>query len=155
MVHSSTSIAVLPMNSNDASKAVIRPVQRDDHDGVLELIEPFIGRRKLLPRTLEELDLLLPHGFIAELDGRVVGFAALEVYSKKLAEIRSLAVADELQGIGIGKQLVEACVNRAHELNILEVMAISSSETFFRSCGFDYTLPGEKKAFFIQTREEY
>ena len=26
---------------------------------------------------------------------------------------------------------------------------------FFRSCGFDFTLPGEKKAFFIQTREQH
>jgi len=53
----------------------------------------------------------------------------------------------------VGKRLVEACVNRAREEQILEVMAITSSEEFFRSCGFDFTLPGEKKALFLQTRE--
>jgi amino-acid N-acetyltransferase len=33
-------------------------------------------------------------------------------------------------------------------------MAITSTDEFFRACGFDFTLPGEKKALFIQTRDE-
>jgi len=35
------------------------------------------------------------------------------------------------------------------------VIAITSSEEFFQRCGFDFTLPGEKKAVFLQTRETY
>jgi amino-acid N-acetyltransferase len=70
-----------------------------------------------------------------------------------MAEIRSLAVSPDAQRKGIGKQLVEACVDRARQLHILEVMEITSTEEFFRSCGFDFTLPGEKKALFLQTRE--
>ena len=31
----------------------------------------------------------------------------------------------------------------------------TSAESFFLACGFDFTLPGEKKALFMQTREEY
>jgi hypothetical protein len=41
----------------------------------------------------------------------------------------------------------------AEDLNVLEVMAITANEEFFRSCGFDFTLPGQKKALFIQTRD--
>jgi N-acetylglutamate synthase-like GNAT family acetyltransferase len=100
----------------------------------------------------EELDLLVGDGFVAEEEGRIVGFAALEVYSKKLAELRSLAVAPGYQGLGLGRRLVEACVGRAREKNVLEVMAITSSDEFFLACGFDFTLPGEKKALFYQTR---
>ena len=133
----------------------VRPVTRADHSGVLALIEPFIDRNKLLPRTVAELDELLPNGFVADAAGEVVGFAALEVYSKKLAELRSLAVADAWQGRGIGHLLVEACLDKARALGIFEVLAISSAEEFFRSCGFDFTLPGEKKAFFLQTRNDY
>ena len=94
-------------------------------------------------------------GPIERLGGQphLVGFAALEIYSKKLGEIRSLAVLPELQGQGIGGRLVSACVERARERNVLEVMAITSSEGFFRACGFDFTLPGERKALFIQTRD--
>jgi amino-acid N-acetyltransferase len=138
----------------DATAVSIRQATRDDVPPLEEFIEPFVRDGRLLPRTREELDELVTHGFLAEREGQIVGFAALEIYSKKLGEVRSLAVLPELQGRGIGKQLVAACVDRARERNVLEVMAITSSEPFFRSCGFDFTLPGERKALFIQTRDE-
>ena len=141
------------MNADGPPVTCIRPATSDDVAALDRFVQPFVEEKRLLPRTLEELGELIAHGFIAEQQGRIVGFAALEVYSKKLAEIRSLAVLPELQGKGIGKQLVQACVDRAREKNILEVMAITSSEEFFRACGFDFTLPGEKKALFVQTRE--
>ena len=58
-----------------------------------------------------------------------------------------------LQGLGVGRMLVEECVGMAQSRNILEVMVVTSSDDFFVSCGFDFTLPGEKKALFIQTRK--
>ena len=88
-------------------------------------------------------------------DGKIVGFAALEIYSSKMAELRSLAVSPDYQRHGIGKQLVKACVERAKQQNVFEVMAITSTEEFFQRCGFDFTLPGEKKALFLQTRDTY
>ena len=127
---------------------------RGDLNALDAFIQPFVEAGQLLPRTIDELDALLPRGFVADHAGSIVGFAALEVYSKKLAEVRSLAVAEELRGKGVGKKLVEACVKLAHDLNVLEVMAITANEDFFRSCGFDFTLPGQKKALFIHTREE-
>jgi len=133
----------------------VRAAQHSDGPYVLELIEPYVAQRVLLPRTLDEIEDLLKSGFVAEADGKIVGFAALEIYSKKLAEIRSLCVADVYRRSGIGRRLVAACVQFARERSMLEVMAITSSEDFFRSCGFDFTLPGEKKAFFLQTRPEY
>ena len=140
---------------DESSHCHIRAASPGDAPLVLELIEPYVSQGKLLPRTLDEIEELLVNGFVAELDGRILGFVALEIYSKKLAEIRSLCVAEGFQRHGIGKQLVAACVRRARERSILEVMAITSSEDFFRACGFDFTLPGEKKAFFLQTRPEY
>lgn len=135
------------------SSIIVRPAHGPDIRPLAELIAPFVEQRKLLPRTIDELALLLPNYFVAESQGKLIGCAALEVYSSKLAELRSLVVIPEYQGHGVGKLLVEACVNRAREEQILEVMAITSSEEFFRSCGFDFTLPGEKKALFLQTRE--
>ena len=131
----------------------VRQATLEDVSALETFIEPFVREGKLLPRTRQELDELVTHGFIAVRDGQIVGFAALEIYSKKLGEIRSLAVLPELQGQGIGGRLVAACVERARERNVLEVMAITSSEGFFRTCGFDFTLPGERKALFIQTRD--
>jgi N-acetylglutamate synthase-like GNAT family acetyltransferase len=139
--------------NNDPERPLIRLAAANDVPALEAFIAPFVAQKRLLPRTTDELHALVCHGFVAELHGRIVGFAALEVYSPKLGELRSLAVADEWRGKGVGRQLVQACVDRAHKLNVLEVMAITSEEDFFKRCGFDFTLPGEKKALFIQTRD--
>ncbi len=141
------------MNPTEPAEILIREANRDDAAILAEFIRPFVEEKKILPRTPDELDTLAQNGFIAAMADRIVGFAALEIYSPKLAEIRSLTVSDDAQGRGVGKRLVEACVQRARDRNILEVMAVSSAEVFFRACGFDFTLPDEKKAFFLKTCE--
>lgn len=133
---------------------VIRPASSDDLETLEQFIEPFVAHRRILPRTRDELEELLPRGFVAENEGRIIGFAALEVYSRKLAELRSLAVDETFRGRGVGRRLVEACLQRAKELCVFEVIVITSEDVFFQSCGFDFTLPCEKKALFYQTRDK-
>ncbi len=138
---------------NDAKTDIrIRKAVTGDLIELSDFILPFVQSGELLPRTFDELEDLLETLFIARLDARIVGCAALEIYNKKLCEIRSLAVDPAAQGLGIGKKLVEACVALAEREGIYEIMAISVAEDFFRSCGFDFTLPNLKKAFFLQTR---
>lgn len=136
-----------------SAPAKIRPASQQDLAAIETFILPFVADGKLLPRTISELGQLLKTLFVAERDGQIVGCAALEIYSPKLAEIRSLAVSPAVQGSGVGKLLVNACLELAKQNNILEVMAITSSDAFFLACGFDFTLPGEKKALFYQTRD--
>ncbi len=142
------------MATETLTDLIVRPATADDIPKLERFIAPFVENGKLLRRTVDELADLLDEFFVAVLGGEIVGCAALEVYSPKLAEVRSLAVSPKVQGMGVGRNLVDACVARARDLRILEVMAITSSEAFFLACGFDFTLPGEKKALFIQTREE-
>ena len=134
---------------------LVREACRDDLPELEYLVDHFVQENRLLPRTTDELSDLVPFGFVAVQKERIVGFAALEIYSAKLAEIRSLAVHESAQGQGIGRSLVQRCVDLAVRRNVLEVMAITSSDGFFQACGFDFTLPGEKKALFMQTRDEY
>jgi N-acetylglutamate synthase-like GNAT family acetyltransferase len=141
------------MTEIQIQKVVIRPAEIKDLNALDEFIKPFVELKILIPRTFDELTELIQHGFVAEYESGIIGFSALEVYSSKLGEIRSLAVQTEFQGMGIGQKLVDVCIERAREKNVLEVMAITSSEQFFKTCGFDFTLPGEKKALFIQTRD--
>ncbi|MFN6399343.1 MAG: GNAT family N-acetyltransferase [Planctomycetota bacterium] len=133
---------------------VVRSAHYDDLDNIQALLEPFVQQRKLLRRLESELILLMANGFVAELieDGKpkIVGFAAVEIYSRKLGEIQCLAVDDGYQGRGIGSDLVRACVERARKKGILEVMAISASDEFLRKLGFDYSLPEQKRALFFQ-----
>ena len=125
---------------------VIRPAVQDDAGAIRALIEPYVEAKIILARTLDEITELLADFLVAEADGVVVGCAVLEIYSPKMAELRSLAVHADWQKKGIGRQLVQACLDRARERNIREVLAITSTEAVFRSCGFDFTLPGERKA---------
>ncbi len=134
---------------------IVRAATLRDVEALGEFIEPFVEQGRLLPRTHDELEDLTRHGFVAVIGKKIVGFAALEIYSVKLAELRSLAVSPDHQGQGIGKALVVACIAQAKKQNVFEVMAITSSDEFFQRCGFDFTLPGEKKALFLQTRETY
>jgi len=144
-----------PVQTHTDTDVLVRLAQRDDIPAIDAMISPFVDQGKLLERTFDEFEDLLPTFFVAvaEVDGDILGCAALEIYSRKLAEIRSLAVKSSAQGRGIGKMLVDACVALAKERGILEVMAITSSDGFFQSCGFDYTLPGAKRALFVQTRD--
>jgi amino-acid N-acetyltransferase len=133
---------------------LVRAARADDMPALEAFIAPFVDAGRILPRTADELAGLMPTAFIAQVEQEIVGFAALEIYSRKLAELRSLAVADAWQGRGIGRRLVQACVELARERRVFEVMSITSADDFFRKCGFDFTLPGEKKALFLQTRED-
>jgi N-acetylglutamate synthase-like GNAT family acetyltransferase len=136
-------------SSSDIS---IRAAEPADLQGLSDFLAPFVADGKILRRNLSELESLIGQYTIAVKENRIVGSVVLEVYSPKLGEIRSLAVSSDYQGQGIGKLLVNACLEQAREKGVFEVMAITSQDSFFQSCGFDYTLPGEKKALFYLTR---
>lgn len=123
---------------------------QDDLEVVQNFLQPFMDRKELLQRTSIEMQLLLKHAFLCWHDDQMVGFAALEIYSKKLGEIQCLAVAAEARRQGIGGALVRRCVQRARDEKVKELMAISASEEMLLSCGFDYSLPNQKRAFFIE-----
>ena len=137
----------------EASEIEFRRASPDDLERVHKFLTPFMNSHYLLPRTSLELELLLRYGFVAQSSGEVIGFAALEIYSRKLAEIQCLSVSEAFQRRGVGRTLVGMCVQRAKEKNVIELMAISSSDDMFRSCGFDFSLPNQKRAFFIQLIE--
>ncbi len=145
-----------PGLSGDPDTPILyRQATPDDADMIHAILRPYVSNHKLFARTEAEVIDLTRHGFIAEHDSRAVGFAAVEVYSRKLAEVQSLAVRAEYQGRGIGKELVALCVRRAKELGVVEVMAISSSEEFLKQCGFDYALPDQKRALFYQLQPRH
>ncbi|KAA5540431.1 GNAT family N-acetyltransferase [Roseiconus nitratireducens] len=135
----------------------LRQALPSDAAAIHALMRPFVAQRKLLSRTEAEIIELSRHGFVAvvgeqESAMRCVGFSAVEVYSTKLAELMCLAVHPDYQRFGVGRRLVKLCTDRARDLGVMEVMAISASETFLQSCGFDFSLPDQKKALFMQLR---
>ena len=90
---------------------------------------------------------------MAELGGRLVGCCALQIYSRRLAEIRSLAVDPAHACRGIGGRLVEACQRRASERGVGQVMAVTSTASFFEQAGFT-TFKAERTALFYDVPTE-
>ena len=122
-------------------EATIRPAR----PGEMPVIRRLIGGYKSL---LMQTDLpRIPSFFVAEIDGRLVGCCALQIYSQRLAEIRSLAVHPDWTHHGVGTRLVEACKQRAKERGVKQVMAVTSSPGFFEQLDFS-TFKRERTALF-------
>jgi amino-acid N-acetyltransferase len=67
----------------------------------------------------------------------VLGCVALDEYSPSVAELISLAVAEEAHGLGHGRTLIEAAVALAARRGYATLFAVSYSDDLFLHCGFD------------------
>jgi len=68
---------------------------------------------------------------------RVVGCGALRIMGPELAEVRSLAIADEMQGQGLGRLIVDALMVEARDLGLRRVFALTLQVSFFEKLGFE------------------
>jgi amino-acid N-acetyltransferase len=105
----------------------------------LALINGYAERGLLLVRTEASIRARLADFTVAEVDGEVAGCAALTELGPGLAEVRSLAVRDDLAGRGIGRALVEALVAEAGRRGVHEVLALTRRTSFFEALGFQAT----------------
>ena len=101
-----------------------------------QLINYFADKDEMLARPLSEIYENLRDYFVVRQGEGVIACAALHVSWSDLAEIKSLAVAEESQRQGIGTQLVEACLNEVKELGIATVFCLTYKPSFFEKFGF-------------------
>lgn len=103
---------------------------------VHKLINSFADKGEMLARSLSEIYENMRDYFVVRQGERVIACVALHVSWSDLAEIKSLAVADDSQRQGIGDQLVEACLKEAKELGIPTIFCLTYKSAFFERCGF-------------------
>jgi amino-acid N-acetyltransferase len=115
----------------------IRAARLADVPATAALVERFAGRGEILPRSNEDIYQTVREWVVAEQAGEIVGCGSLVILWADLAEIRSLVVAPEVQGIGIGRQLVTALLAQAAELEIPQVFALTRKTSFFLTLGFE------------------
>ena len=131
---------------NDAYK--IREATGKDLISILGLINKQSNNGKILKRTRKDVRKVLRSFHVAEdEDGVVVGCAAIEIYNKKLAEIRSLVVTPAHQRQGIATALIERLVAIAKKKEVYEVLAITDRSDVFDPHGFSQQLQGQKALF--------
>lgn len=122
---------------------MLRNARMEDVKGIYKLLNYFSEKGLLLARPLSALyDQLRDFKVYIqqEDDGseRVIGVCSLHISWENLAEIRSLAVAQEFHGRGIGSLLVNSCLVEADELGITKIFTLTYQPIFFARLGFQY-----------------
>lgn len=118
------------------SVIAIEPARATDLGGVLELL-----RRSQLPT--DDLERHLATTLVARRDGAVVGSAALELYGTG-ALLRSVAVAADLRGQGLGQQLTDAALALARDRHVKRVYLLTTTAgDFFPRFGFRHIARSE------------
>jgi amino-acid N-acetyltransferase len=114
----------------------VRKAVINDIKPIQALINRFAKQDIMLPRSLNELFEHLRDFWVYEEGKNVMGCCALHVSWGDLAEIKSLAVQKNRQGRGIGRQLVEACLQEAQQLGAKKVFVLTYKPGFFKKFGF-------------------
>jgi amino-acid N-acetyltransferase len=118
---------------------IIRKAVIEDVKPIHKILSQYAAQGLLLARPLSELYDHLRDFFVLvenSQEFRILGVCALGVCWEDLAEIRSLAVAEDEQGKGFGLQLVNTCLEEAQALGLRRIFALTYVEGFFRKVGF-------------------
>lgn len=115
---------------------MLRKAEIKDVKEIQKLLTFYASRGDMLSRSLAELYESIRDFNIFEIEGRIVGTAALHIVWEDLAEVRSVAVADDTGRKGIGTQVVQACIDEARVLGLKKVFCLTYKPDFFAKFGF-------------------
>ena len=128
---------------------MIRIATEKDVDVIYDLIEEGAAESKILGRSKEEIgEVILEHYFLVYIeDEDIVACCSLEIYCKKLSEIRSLFVLPDYRNKGIATELINECIDMAREATVLELLIVTDHIDLFERCGFSEILDGQRPLF--------
>ena len=115
---------------------MLRKAQIHDVKEIQKLLTHFANRGEMLSRSLSELYEAVRDFYVVEEEGKLLGTTALHIVWEDLAEIRSVAVAEDAGRKGIGTQLIEASLAEARELGLKRVFCLTYKPDFFARFGF-------------------
>ena len=116
--------------------ALIRPAKTSDIKKIRTIIDAYVSGRRLLAKETVTLFESVQEFTVAEVDSEVVGCGALHVLWEDLAEVRTVAVIEGMQGKGIGHTILENILARAKEIGVKKVFCLTFETKFFGSHGF-------------------
>lgn len=115
----------------------IRPAAPRDVTAIARLNNQFADEMLMLRRTPEMVALTIDDFVVVHTTaGMLVGCGALKEYSPSLAEVAAIAVARDVHGQGMGRQIVEAVERLAMKRDVFDVFALTLQPQFFASCGY-------------------
>lgn len=115
---------------------MIRKAQISDVKEIQKLLITFASRGDMLSRSLSEIYESLRDFYVFEEGGVILGTAALHIVWDDLAEVRSVAVSEDVGRKGIGSLLVQACIAEAREIGLKRIFCLTYKPEFFGKHGF-------------------
>jgi RimJ/RimL family protein N-acetyltransferase len=139
----------------DGTKVVLRPLQKDDRDKLLDFFHRVSDQDLMFLRSdvrdpaviddwVNHIDLRKVFPLIAEVDGKIVGDATLHMrrvgWKRHLGNVR-IVVAKDYQGKGLGTFLINELIDLAAEFGleklIAEIHLLSTAAlSAFKKAGF-------------------
>lgn len=107
-----------------------------DAEAIHRLVTYWADKGDMLHRPLSEVFDAIRDFKVARLEGEFIGCGSLHIMGTDLAEVRSLAVRDDVQLRGVGAAIVDACIVDAHAFGIERVFALTYRPGFFEKQGF-------------------
>jgi amino-acid N-acetyltransferase len=116
----------------------VRPARTCDVPAIRKLIDANAESGRLLSKATVTLYEDVQEFCVAELAGErePAGCGALHVLWEDLAEIRTVAVREDCQGLGIGHAIVAELLRRARALGVQRVFCLTFAVDFFARHGF-------------------
>jgi len=126
------------VKAGSAAGITIRKAIIGDVGRIQSLVNHYASKETMLGLSLSEIYDQVRDFTVAEGPRRaLIGVCALHVIWDDLAEIRSLAVDPKVRRRGVGRSLVEHCLEEARSLQIPKVFALTYQAEFFRRIGFE------------------
>jgi amino-acid N-acetyltransferase len=118
---------------------MIRKATIEDIKSIHAMLKYYGDKGELLARPLSKLyDHVRDFSVFTEVQNtkKIIGCCALQFCWEDLAEIRSLAVREDVAGKSIGKQLVENVFEEAGKYKIKSLFTLTYKPAFFEKFGF-------------------
>ncbi len=115
---------------------MLRRAHINDVEMINKLVNQFAKKDLMLPRPLSELYENIRDYFVYVVNDNIIGCAALHIFWKDLGEIKSVAVEASFQKKGIGRELVQKCVEDGKDLGINQLFVLTYIPEFFVEIGF-------------------
>ncbi len=114
----------------------IQNASLEDVRGIHRLLTLYSDLGVLLPRPESDIFHSLRDFYVIKEHEKVIACAALLIYTRELAEVRSLAVDPEHQKLNLGQRLVGQLESDAKSLGLSKLMALTYVAGFFEKLDF-------------------
>jgi amino-acid N-acetyltransferase len=115
----------------------VRAARTSDVKGIRKLIDLYAPQRRILSKETVTLYESVQEFVVAVEGDEVVGCGALHVLWEDVAEVRTVAVNEDLRGKGVGHQILELLIKRAQVLGVKKLFCLTFETEFFGRHGFN------------------